>query len=102
MMVFPPQGATAHGGSIVLQWVSVGELQADEYYLVEVQDTTGNKSFFNVTRETSMRVSGDIVPLDGQVHAMQWRVRVGKPTANGAYGAIGADTNWRTFQWQNG
>ncbi len=101
MMVFPPEGAVVPGQSIRLQWVSIGMLPADYTYLVEVEDTTTpGKTFFSVTRDTSALVSGEIVPTDGQTHAMRWRIRVGILTENGTYRALSADTPWRTFQWR--
>ena len=100
LMIFPPEGAVAQGQSIRFQWVSIGMLPSDYVYLVEVEDTTTGKQYFNVTRETSDDVSGEIVPTDGQPHAMRWRIRVGTLTDGGTYRALSADTPWRTFQWR--
>lgn len=100
MAVFPPEGATASGSSIQLQWVSIGVLPRDYYYLVEVEDTTTGAMFFNVTRNTSFAVSGDIVPTDGQTHAMRWRIRIGERTESGSFRPISAEAAWRTFQWR--
>jgi hypothetical protein len=101
MMVFPPEGAVVPGQSIRLQWVSIGMLPADYFYLVEVEDTTvEGRNYFNVTRETSALVTGDIAPNDDQTHAMRWRIRIGELTDNGTYRALSAETPWRTFQWR--
>jgi hypothetical protein len=100
LMIFPPEGAVAQGQSIRFQWVSIGVLPSDYVYLVEVEDTTTGKTYFNVTRETTEDVSGEIVPADGQSHAMRWRIRIGTLTENGTYRALSADTPWRTFQWR--
>src|SRR5690606_30929748 len=101
LLIFPPEGAVAQGQAIDLQWVSIGVLPPDYYYLVEVEDLTAEKPpYFTVTRDTSTRISGEIVPTDGQPHNMRWRVRVGTLTESGTYRALSAEAPWRTFQWR--
>ncbi len=102
ILVFPPEGAKAPGRSIVLQWVSIGELPPDMYYLIEVQDVTLNRAFdLMITRDTSINLPDTMVPTDGQLHDMRWRVRVGAQVESGAFNPNSAEGGWRTFQWQS-
>lgn len=100
MLVFPPEGATAQGSSIQLQWVSIGILPPDYYYLVEVENTTTAQSFLRVTRDTSLTLGGDIAPTDGQTHDLRWRIRVGVQTESGAFRPLSAEGSWRTLRWR--
>lgn len=100
MLVFPPEGAIAQGGTINLQWLSIGQLSPEQYYLVEVEDTTSGATFARITRDTSYRIGAEIAPTDDQTHAMRWRIRVGVYTEGGTFRPISADAPWRTFQWR--
>lgn len=100
-LVFPPDGAVAPAGIFALQWVSVGILQDDEVYLVELQDTTNGTNWSQITRGTSMVLPSSLVPTDGQTHTIQWRVGVGRELDGGRIEYRGGIGNWRTFQWQS-
>src|SRR5690606_12111757 len=100
MLIFPPEGAVAQGGTINLQWLSIGQLPPEQYYLVEVEDTTTGAQLHRVTRDTSYRIGEEIAPNDGQTHAMRWRVRIGVYTEGDLFRPISAEGPWRTFQWR--
>ncbi|MFO7322507.1 MAG: LysM peptidoglycan-binding domain-containing protein [Chloroflexota bacterium] len=100
MLIFPPEGAVAQGGTINLQWLSIGQLPPEQYYLVEVEDTTTGAQLHRVTRDTSYRIGEEIAPKDGQTHAMRWRVRIGVYTEGDLFRPISAEGPWRTFQWR--
>jgi hypothetical protein len=100
-LVYPPEGAVAPAGIFPLQWVSVGILKADEIYLIEVEDTTKGETWRQVTRDTSLMLPDTLIPTDGQVHQIRWRVSVARRDASGGYVYAGGTGNWRTFQWQS-
>jgi hypothetical protein len=97
---FPPQGALA-SGRVELQWVSVGILKAGEAYLIELADRTANAGNNFVTRNTSFTLPDDIIPTDGQIHSMDWRVSVAQQNQDGTYTTIGGLGRWRNFQWRS-
>lgn len=101
-LVYPPNGGLAPAGQIELQWVSVGVLEADEYYLIEVIDTTAETApELFATRNTSYRLPTDLIPTGGNTHTMSWSVRVAVRTDGGVYAPIGAPGEIRTFRWQS-
>ncbi|MEQ8677858.1 MAG: LysM peptidoglycan-binding domain-containing protein [Aggregatilineales bacterium] len=102
IQVYPPNGGLAPAAIIELQWVGVGRLARDEYYLVEVIDTTsGSAPEYLTTRNTSIRLPTTMIPTDGQTHNISWTVRVAVRNENGVFAPIGATSITRTFQWQS-
>ncbi|MEO8393549.1 MAG: hypothetical protein ABI700_11220 [Chloroflexota bacterium] len=100
--IFPPQDGSAGARTFQLQWVSVGVLKDKEAYLVEIKDdTTSGKLFQDITRSTSYELPESLIPTDGQVHTIEWRVSVAAPDDQGNYNYIGAQGEWRTFHWQS-
>jgi len=102
MLVYPPQGANAEPGVFSLQWVGVGILQPNEYYLVEVVDvTTNTASYRQVTKNTSLLLPDSLIPADGQTHTFNWTVRVAAPNEQGVYRTVSGEPEIRSFQWQS-
>jgi hypothetical protein len=81
--------------------VSVGVLQPNEVYLIELQNLTTNTQSLYVTRNTFYILPDALIPSDGQTHSFQWRVSVAAQTGSGAYQLIGGVGDWRTFQWRS-
>lgn len=100
VIITPPDGVTV-SGAVTVQWVSVGVLAPDEFYYVEVTDTTLNTRFRDVTKETSMPLPPALIPSDGQTHAMAWLVTVVRRNAGGGYAPIGGVMQVKTFNWQS-
>ncbi|MCU0464720.1 MAG: LysM peptidoglycan-binding domain-containing protein [Anaerolineae bacterium] len=100
VVITPPDGVTV-SGAVTVQWVSVGVLAPDEFYYVEVTDTTLNTRFTQVTKETSMPLPPALIPSDGQTHAMAWLVTVVRRNAGGGYAPIGGVMSVKTFNWQS-
>ncbi|NWG15114.1 MAG: LysM peptidoglycan-binding domain-containing protein [Chloroflexi bacterium] len=101
LLVYPPQNAIAPPGVFSLQWVGIGVLRPDEFYLVEVSDETTEQVFRQVTKNTSIRLPEDMIPDDGQTHSIKWTVRVATPNEMGVYRPIGGVPEIRTFLWQS-
>lgn len=99
--VFPPEGAIAPAGVFRLQWVSVGILSSNAYYLVQINDTLNGATFAGVTKETSMQVPDSLIPADGQTHTMNWTVSVAEPNAAGIYGIVSGQPTIHSFAWQS-
>ena len=100
-MVYPPNNAIAPAGVFDLRWASVGILQADEVYLVEVEDTTSSTRWSDATRQTSVRVPASIIPSDGTTHDMRWRVTIARQIDASRVEPIGGTGSWRLFTWRS-
>ena len=100
--VFPPDGGIARPGRIELQWVSVGALEPDEAYIVQVKDITADTDVVAfVTRSNTYELPADLIPTDGQTHRFQWWVSVGKRNDRGVYDIISRNAPVSTFEWQS-
>lgn len=104
--VSPPDGGTVSGGIITLNWVSVGVLEPDEAYLVQVIDIEADTINNFVTRTTSLRLPSSLIPTDGETHTITWQVQVGTSIGtddNGdqVYAPNGAGGIVRTYYWQS-
>ncbi|MBK8134514.1 MAG: LysM peptidoglycan-binding domain-containing protein [Chloroflexi bacterium] len=96
--IYPPNGAIITG-SVLLQWVSVGLLKADEQYYVEVTDRTANTLYTRVTKDTSLQLPMGLVPSDGTEHSIEWRVVVVRGDGEN-FTVIGGVMPSRTFKWR--
>jgi LysM repeat protein len=101
MLISPPDGATISAGVFSLQWVGVGILLSNEFYLVEVTDTTSGAVFRKVTKDTALLLPDSLIPTDGQTHVLNWTVRIATPNDQGVYRAIGGEPEIRAFNWQS-
>jgi hypothetical protein len=101
MVISPPQGGSALPVPVRLDWVSVGVLQENEFYLVQVRDTTSSTDYTQVTKNTSILLPETMIPGDGQTHTITWTVRIATPNEQGVYQPIGGAPSERTFQWQS-
>ncbi len=100
LIITPPEGVTVNG-LVTIQWISVGVLGTDEYYYVEVTDTTLNTQFRQITKDTSMPLPTALIPTDGQTHPMAWVVTVVRRNPGGGYAPIGGVMPVRSFNWQS-
>ena len=67
---------------IVLQWVAVKDLAADEWYMVEVIDESvpGAHPLRGFTRQNAFQVPGRWRPHDEELHPFRWRVSIVRVT----------------------
>lgn len=98
-VVYPVPNSTVNG-IIRLQWTSVGLLQADEYYVVNLTDETMGQFFINATKDTSLDIPLEYVPRDGNPHQMVWFVSVQVQTPDGLFSPAGGRTPDYRFTWQ--
>jgi hypothetical protein len=98
-LVYPSGGITV-SGPVRLQWVSVGLLQADEFYVVSLLDQTTGAPFNQATRGTYLDLPLEYVPTDGQVHSITWSVSVEKRQPDGLFSPIGGRSIDAQFMWE--
>lgn len=91
---------------IALQWLTVMDLSADEWYMVEIVDLTDVDSHPRraFTRHTSFQLPGEWRPLDNTAHRFQWRVTIvsvsGRRQDGGfIYVPVGASSQLEHFTW---
>lgn len=100
----PPDGAEVRG-LILLHWVSAGQLQADEYYIVELieldpesrEPLPGIEPIRRPTRETSLQMPLEILPTAGQPRLFEWNVIVARQSESGRFTAVGGTGSPRHF-----
>ncbi len=100
-VISPPQGAEIQAGVFLLEWVSVGVLQADEVYLVQITDTTSEQVHNAITRSTSLMMPETMIPADGETHTINWTVSVAKPNESNVYRVVSGTPEIRVFRWQS-
>ena len=99
-VVSPPQNAVLPATILRLQWLSVGALQADEAYLVQVRDESG--VLYNaVTRETTHVLPESMIPTDGNPRDLSWTVSVARADENDVYRIISGYPQPRRFRWDS-
>lgn len=99
IIISPPQGGSALPVAVRLDWVSVGVLQPNEFYLVQVNDSTSGTDYAQVTKNTSLVLPESLIPGDGQPHTIEWTVRIAYPNEQGIYQPIGGEPAIHSFQW---
>lgn len=99
IVISPPQDANVPPGVFRLEWVSVGVLEPDEAYLIQITDTTSGETVNDITRSTSFLLPESMIPTDGQPHAITWSVSVAKPNEAGVYRVISGSPQVRRFNW---
>lgn len=100
-IISPPSGAIASNQRVTLDWVSVGILQSDERYLVDVEDRTAGTTNAFVTSTTNYILPDSLIPTDGQPHTIAWRVYVARVNPDGTFSPVGGIGDWNVFQWQS-
>ncbi|NJL92396.1 MAG: LysM peptidoglycan-binding domain-containing protein [Anaerolineae bacterium] len=95
--ILPAEGSRVEG-AVRLQWVSVGFLQPNEYYVVEIQDAVSGNSYFQQTKSTSLLLPTEW--LLTQEAQFQWRVQVNRLNSAGLLEPIGVPTPLMSFTWQ--
>jgi LysM repeat protein len=105
-LLSPADNAVFNGpdAAIVLDWASVGILNDDQVYLVEVETPIGKTPLTYTTQGTSWRLSADLWP-SGQQQTLKWRVTVvGREDTSSeeqpVWRPLSPPAEWRRFVWQ--
>lgn len=95
--------------TIALQWSSVGELRANEYYQVVVIDITsgGNITLTAEVRDTKLNLPASLRPSEARPHVFEWYVttvaQIGTNEDGSPQFSSGGGTSIRrTFTWSGG
>lgn len=100
-IAFNPFSGAIVSGRVTLQWTSVGVLNPEEVYLIEIVDRTIGTERNYATEKTSYTLPDNIIPTDGQARRMEWRVSVAQRNPDGSVLPIGGAGNWRVFEWRS-
>lgn len=98
-IISPPQGWTLRG-VIPLQWVSIGLLEPDEYYYVEVTNTNTGEVFREVTKATTLDLPLSMMPPSGESHQLNWFVSVVSENEDGSFKRLRDLDSVHTFKWE--
>lgn len=101
MVISPPDGAEVPARPFLLEWVSVGALERDEVYLVQITDTVTQNTVNSITRTNSLMLPESMVPTSGEAHLINWTVVVAQLTVEGRYAIISGTPIIRTFRWRS-
>ena len=92
---------------IVLQWMAVKDLAADEWYMVELVDESvqGAHPLRGFTRENAFRVPERWRPHDEELHPFQWQVSIVRVTGQREDGGFiytfgGRNSEEGRFSWR--
>lgn len=103
-LLYPPDGMVFEGGEapVLLQWASIGVLQAGEWYELSLSLVGGDVLTDTIrTRATAWRVPLDLVQGGSEdARRFEWRVRVVREVEEDAYEEAGAPSQARSFVWQ--
>lgn len=103
VLLGPPDDALLKGETALLNWVSVGVLADDTWYMVRLR--TARPGEPEATREawvkaTSWRVPKDLAPEAGTTQRYRWDVTVVRKTEAGQRKELSPPSEIRTFRWQ--
>ncbi|MCB8962492.1 MAG: LysM peptidoglycan-binding domain-containing protein [Ardenticatenales bacterium] len=109
-LMFPPDEATfAANDAILLQWAAVQDLNADEWYLVELVDLDDFAAYPQraYTRDNSFRVPSNWRTDTTAAHRYQWRVTIVLVVGERQDGEFirtfeGLPSEPRVFDWAGG
>lgn len=94
-----PVSGTEVKGPVRLTWLSVGVLNPDEQYLVQVRDETTGATFSAATQQLSYDLPSVYLPVDGQAHTFVWQVIVVRLGADGFFYPSGVSLPAQRFTW---
>jgi hypothetical protein len=106
-LLYPPEGETFQGeeARVILQWMSVGILENNEYYEVRLQIPTpdGTETYKQYARNTAWRIPEELFPAPTvEERGCTWQIAVVRDIGNAQnprYVAIGETSPRREFFW---
>jgi LysM repeat protein len=107
-LLYPVEGALIDdtAGALLLQWTAVKDLAENEWYMVEMLDTSVDDAFPNrgFTRDSSFRVPSDWRPEAAELRPMRWQVSIVQVNGQRSDGAFtytygGESSRPRLFNW---
>ena len=104
-MLSPVDNATISDTMLLLEWLSVGLLRADETYVVQIQPAGAITVPVFETRGTSLRLSNDLLGSEPERPIAWWvqvRQRIGEQNGVPVYREISPPSPARRFVWRRG
>lgn len=106
-LLLPVDGApfSLSNDAITLQWATVAELQANEYYIVTIEDLTSQdkKMIVEYVKDTKFIIPISFRPTDTIPHIMRWSVSIVRQTETSGeiaiYDPAGLVSERRVFSW---
>jgi LysM repeat protein len=107
-LLYPVDGIEVDPPDVLmrLQWVAVKDLEADEWYMIELGDLDSPDSlpYRAFTRDSSFRLPDEWRPNVPETHEMEWRVSIVKVTGERSDGGViyeygGRSSEEGTFFW---
>ncbi len=103
-LLAPLNDASASDATLLLEWLSVGELKANEFYVIQIQPAGAITVPIFETKSTSIRLTTDLLGEE-QERAFAWWVQVRQKldtSLNGlpVYNDLGPPSSARRFVWQ--
>jgi LysM repeat protein len=98
-VIAPPDGSIVFG-STLLEWVSAGLLAPNEYYLVELVNTSVEDSqpVRRTTRDNAIEIPQELLPPAGEKYIIEWRVMVARRNQQGVFDMISPQGTARRFE----
>lgn len=100
------QAFTSVETGVTLQWTSVGELRAEEFYEVVAEDVTCNcaRIYKEYTTETRVIIPAEYRPTEGTPHIFRWHVGTVRQkgtstTGEPIFDSAGRASPERVFSW---
>lgn len=99
VVVSPVNGASV-SGNVRLQWVSSGQLQADQFYVVYVTNETTDAFYLKESKAPYLDLPADFLQATGLPQEVVWYVAVQSRTPDGLFVPSGGQTAQYRFTWQ--
>lgn len=106
-LISPPEGATiARSEPVLLQWASVGLLQPNEWYVLQLLERSPGARPLSTawTKQTSFRLGAELAPAEGDLAEYDWLVSVVRvnPSPDGQLFLVAASppSEIRRFAWR--
>jgi LysM repeat protein len=106
-LISPPEGATvARTEPVLLQWASVGILQPNEWYVLQLLERSPQARPLSTawTKQTSYRLGAELAPAEGELAEYDWLISVVRvnPTGDGQLFLVAASppSEIRRFAWR--
>ena len=88
--------------SVVLRWVSVDLLSANEWYVVQILPAAGSAKVLNTvwTKSTSHRIDVSLAPAPGDSATYKWQITIVRVNSGNQLEAVSPPSEQRQFTWQ--
>jgi LysM repeat protein len=99
----PVDNARVEQGSVLLEWLAVGTLKSNEWYVVQIQPAGAITVPIFETRGTSLRLNADLLGVEDERAFAWWvqvRQRVGERDGVPVYNDMSPASTVRRFVWR--